>query len=306
MNILVTGATGFIGSHLCRALLKENYEVFALSHSEKIERVAPLLSHEHFHLVRGEICSLPIMREIMESSKIEAVIHLAAHVTYGSQETIDNLAHLENNLKGTLVVLQSCVSAGISKLIYVSSRDVYGTPEYLPIDENHPQKPLNFYSLTKLQGESYCQFYAQNYHLHLVVLRYAGVYGPGKNRGLVYNSIQAVLRGQLPQISSDGNQTRDLVYVGDVVDATIKALDILDKITFDVFNIGSGQETSANELLSKIIQISGAHIDFRYVPATSDDRFVLDVTKARRVLGYQPRPIDSGLEEFTQILRSGE
>ena len=306
MNILVTGATGFIGSNLCRALLKINHEVFALSHSERTESVAPLLSHNHFHLLSGDIRSLPEMREIMESNKIDAVIHLAAYVTYGSHEASDNLTHLENNIKGTLVILQSCVTAGISKVIYASSRDVYGMPEYLPIDENHPTKPLTFYSLTKLQGESYCQFYAQNYNLHVAVLRYAGVYGPGKNRGLVHNAIRAVLRDQLPQIASDGNQTRDFVYVDDVVDATIKALDILGKTKFDIFNIGSGEEISANELLSKIIQISGAHIDFGYVLASSDDRFILDITKARRVLGYQPGSIDDGLGKFMQIIKAGE
>lgn len=305
MNILVTGVAGFIGSHLCRALLEGNHEVFALSRSGTNERVASLLSQGRFHLVAGDVCYLPTMQEVMERNKVDAVIHLAAYVPHGPQGAIHNPTYLDNNVKGTLNVLQASLQAKCSMVIYASSRDVYGMPEYLPIDENHPRKPLNFYGLTKLQGEAYCQFYAENYGLHVVVLRYAGVYGPGKNDGAVYNFIRAASKNQPFQISSDGNQTRDLVYVRDVASATVKALEIVRKSAFDVFNIGSGRETSLNELATKVIDITGSNSDFSYVPRNSDDRFVLDIRKAQRALDYRPHSLDNALDEFVDFLKSG-
>jgi len=305
MNILVTGATGFIGSHLCRALLGENHEVFALSHSGNNERIASLLNRKRFYVVSGDVCSLSATQEIMDKNKIDAVIHLAATPSHGPKEASHNLAHFDSNVRGTLNVVHACLLTGVPRIIYASGMGVYGAPEYLPVDENHPKNPLDFLGLTKWQGENCCEFYAQNYGLHTVVLRYAGVYGPSKSKGAIYNFIQAALREQPFQIASDGNQTRDLVYVGDVVSATVKALDILSEATFDVFNIGSGRETSLNELATKVIKATGASIDFGYVPASSDDRFVLAIAKAKRVLGYQPRSLEDALADFIQFLKSG-
>lgn len=305
MRVLVTGAGGFIGSHLCRALLEENHEVFALSRSEKNERIVSLLSQRRFHLVHGDLRTLPTLQEIMKTNRIDTVIHLAATPSHGSKEEHLNFAHFETNARGTLNVVHSCLLTGVSKIIYASGMGVYGQPQYLPVDENHPKKPIDFISLTKLQAENYCEFYAEHYNIHTVVLRYAGVYGFGKTKGAVYNFTKQVLNGELPQISSDGNQTKDLVYVGDVVNATLKALDIADDTAFDVFNVGSGRETSINELLSTIIEIIGADIDFRYTPKKSNDRFVLDITKAQKVLGYHPKSLNASLSEYIQQIKSG-
>lgn len=305
MNILVTGATGFIGSHLCWALLQQGHEIFALSHSGKTERIAPLLSDKRLHLLSGDISSLPTMQEIMKAGKIDAVAHLAATPSHGSKEASQNLTDFESNTRGTLNVVHSCLLAQVPIVVYASAMGVYGTPKYLPVDEDHPKNPIEFISLSKLQGESYCEFYARNYGLHALVLRYAGVYGPGKVKGAVYNFTEMALRDQPLPVSSGGNQTRDLVYVGDVVSATVKALEAAGEVTFDVFNIGSGRETSVNELAAKVIRATGAHIDFRYAPASPEDRFVLDITKAQRVLNYQPRPLDDTLAEFALFLKSG-
>ena len=302
MNILVTGATGFIGSHLCRALLEEDHEVFGLSRSREDGRLASLTSHDCFHVVSGDVRSLPAIQSIIEQNNVDAVIHLAAYATYGITEADQNPAYLENNVAGTLSILQASLLSKCSRVIYSSTRDVYGVPRYLPLDESHPTKPLNFYGLTKLQGESYCDFYARNYGLHCMVLRYAGVYGPGKNKGAICNFIRAALENQPLKISSDANQTRDFVYVKDVVSATVKALDIVSEVGFDTLNIGSGRETSLNELAAKIIGLTGASIDFACAPGDSDDRFVLDITRAQRVLGYKPRSIDDALSEFIHFL----
>lgn len=304
MRVLVTGATGFVGSHVCQALLAENHEVFALSHSRGNDRIASLLTEGSFHLLNGDICSLPAMQKTMEANKVDAVIHLAARKAY--PPTLDIYPeYMETNAKGTLNVLHSALLAKVPRVIFSSTKDVYGVPGYLPVDESHPKKPVDFYSLTKLHGEQYGEYYAQNYGLSVIVLYFACVYGVGRKRGAPYNFTQAALKGQPFPISSDGNQTREFVYIGDVANATVKALDISGETNFDVFNIGTGIETSVNELASKINDITGANIDFRYVPKDSDERFVFDIGKAQRVLGYQPRPLDDTLNEFVQSLKTG-
>ena len=305
MRILVTGGNGFIGSHLCRSLLEKKHDVIVLSRSEKYEHIASLLKQENFHTVTGDIRNLHTLTEIMELNKIDAVVHLSAYVTDGSKESSHNPTCFDINVTGTLNVLHACLLSGVSKIIYASSMGIYGTPVHLPVKESHSKIPLDFYSLTKLQGEIYCNFYSQNYNLHTVVLRYAGVFGTGKNKGAVYNFTKQVLKGENPQISLIGNLTKDFVYVEDVVSATMNALDIVDEITFDTFNVGSGRETSVKELLGKIINITGEDIDFKYAPEQSTDRFVLDISKANKVLDYRPRPFDDSLAEFIQLVKSG-
>lgn len=305
MRVLITGGTGFIGARLGQALILKDHEVFALSHSGNNARIASLLEHKNFHLVSGDIRSLTTIQEIAATNNVDIVIHLAASPSHGPQDISQNFNHFEVNARGTLNVLHSCFLARIPRIIYASAMGVYGQPEYLPVDENHPKKPLEFINLTKLQGEDYCEFYARNCGLHVIVLRYAGVYGPGKIKGAAYNFIQTALRGQPFQISSDGNQTRDLVYIGDVINATLKAMDFVDNVTFDVFNVGSGRETSINELATKVIKATGSGIDFTYKSASSDDRFVLDISKAREILDYKPRSLEEAIKEFVQFLKSG-
>lgn len=302
MKILVTGGSGFIGSHLCRSLLGEEHEVFALSRNPKKENIASSSERRNFHAVACDVQDLPKLQEIMELNKMDAVIHLAAYATDGSREPSHNLACFNTNVKGTLNVLHACFLSEVPKMIYASAMGVYGKPKHLPVVESHPRNPLDFHSMTKLNGENYCNFYAQNYNLHTVVLRYAGVYGTGKNKGAVYNFTKHVLKGETPQITAVGNPTKDFVYVEDVVSATMNALNIADEITFDTFNVGSGRETSVKELLGKIINITGEDIDFEYTPEQSTDRFVLDITKAYKVLDYRPRSFDGSLAEFIQLV----
>lgn len=298
MRVLVTGASGFIGSHICEALLKENYEVFALSRQNNIDRIKQLVSNKSLCLLRGGLNSIPVISTVLEKNKIEAVIHLAAAPSHGSREMVANLNNFKVNAKGTFNVVHSCCLAEVPKIIYASAMGVYGLPLYLPVDEDHPKNPVDFHGLTKLEGENYCQYYAEHYDLKVIVLRYSGVYGPGKYKGAVYNFIKNVLNNQPPQISGEGNQTKDLVYVGDVVEATLKALKIDIKGPFTALNIGSGRETSINELLKKIIEIKRANINVQYSNKRSDNRFVLDITKAENILGYRPRSLDSALKEY--------
>lgn len=306
MRILVTGAKGFIGQHLCQQLLASNHEILALSHSKTQDKPNNLLRNPNYHSVNGNICILEEIMQIMQTSKVEAIVHLAAYAPYGHIESLYNTTLFDTNVRGTLNVLQSAIRTNCTNFIYASTRDVYGTPKYLPIDEIHPVQPVNFYGLTKLHGEHYCEFYAKHYGIHVITLRYAGVYGPGKNRGAIYNFIQAVLKKQPPNISSNGIQTRDFIYIGDVVSATVKALSVINKIDFDVFNIGSGIEMSLNELAIEIVKLLGMDKHFDYTTDYSTDRFILDITKAREILGFQSRPVGNAISEFAQFIKRGE
>jgi len=302
MRVMVTGGSGFVGSHLCRSLLEKKHEVFALSFSGKNERVFSLLNHKDFHFLRVDIRDLSLLQKIMKANKIEAVIHLAVYIANNPGQ---NLPCFEINVTGSLNVLQSCLFFRSFKDDLASSKGVYGIPESLPVGESHSRNPTDFYSLTKLLGETLCEYYARNYGVHTIILRYAGIYGMGKNKGAIYNFITDVLNGKFPHIFSDGNQTRDFVYIEDAVNATINALNIIDEIAFDDFNVGSGRETSINALLAKIIKIANRDIDFKFVPEKSTDRFVLDIAKAKKHLYYHPRSLDSGLEEFIGYIKSG-
>ncbi len=305
MRVMVTGGSGFVGSHLCRSLLEKEHEVFALSLSGKNDRIVSLLNHKDFHFLRIDIRDISSLQKIMKINKIDAVIHLAGHVANGTGDPGHNLRCFEINVTGSFNVLQSCLLSGVPRIIFASSKGVYGKPESFPVEESHSRYPSDFYSLTKLQGEILCEYYARNYDLDTIILRYAGIYGIGKNKGAIYNFTKEVLNGKSPRIFSDGNQTRDFVYIEDAVNATINALNIADEIEFDVFNVGSGKETSINELLGKIIEMAGMDIDFKYVPEESTDRFVLDITKAKKYLYYNPRSLDSGLEEFIRLIKYG-
>ncbi|MCK4635170.1 MAG: NAD-dependent epimerase/dehydratase family protein [Candidatus Aenigmarchaeota archaeon] len=305
MRVLITGSNGFIGSHVCKALLEKNHEVFGISRGKECKQSKLLTKTGRLHYESCNLNSLTRLQEIIKKNNIESVIHLAAYPTYGSTDPSHNVPCLENNVVGTLNTIHACFLSGVKNFIYASAMGVYGKPLYLPVNEEHPKNPKDFHSLTKLQGEEYCRLYSQYHGINSIILRCAGVYGPGKEKGAVHNFFHNVLNGKLPKISSGGNQTRDLVYVADIVDATLNALKIIKDTRYDTFNIGSGREISINELLKRIIEISESDIDFNYIPDKSNDRFVLDIKKAKNKLDYNPRDLGTALKDFLINIKSG-
>ncbi len=182
----------------------------------------------------------------------------------------------------------------------------YENPDYLPVNEAHPTRPINFYGLTKLLSEEICQYYDANTELKCLILRYSGVFGPGKNRGIIAKLVQSCLNSKSEPIDVDENRSSDFIYVEDVVNANILAMDqMLDssfnpKENHQIFNIGSGIETSIKELAEMIIGITKAKININPISSRHARRFYFDISAAKRVLNYYPRDVYQGLVEYVQ------
>jgi UDP-glucose 4-epimerase len=184
---------------------------------------------------------------------------------------------------------------GIERVVYTSSASVYGNPRYLPINEDDRLSTLNPYAASKLAGENYCSAFYESYGVPVVVLRYSNVYGINQTPtnpycGVVSRFFDSLISGNPPMIHGDGEQTRDFTYVGDVVEATMLAA-LSPKAEGEVFNVGTGKETSVNELVQYLIHITGSDIQPKYVDKRDIDnirRRVMNIEKIRRVLRWVP------------------
>ena len=296
MNILVTGATGFIGSHLCKQLIQRGHHVFAVSHSGRTHNIKSLLQCKEFHLETGDIRDVDMMRNIIKNNRVKAVFHLAAQLR--SDSDIKNpFLYFDINVGGTLNILNAAYLNSVDRFIYSSSMWVYSeSPQYLPVDERHPVQPSAIYGVAKLAGELYCNLYSKA--MNIVVLRYSNAYGRGERESYAIPTfINQALTNRPIKIHGDGTQTSDFVYVDDIVQGNLLAW---EKNKPGVYNIGSGEEISVRELAKRIINITNSKSE---VVLTGKDterpfRFFLDITKARKALGYSPRSFDEGLRTY--------
>ena len=247
MKILVTGGAGFIGSNIVDGLIKKGYKTFVIDNLSSGKR--------NFVHPEAEFFQLDIMDHDLDSIfkevKPNVVIHLAAQIDV--QKSMDHpLLDSEINILGTLKILDLCKKYN-SKLVYSSSAAVYGNPIYLPVDEKHPINPLSNYGVSKYTPEMYIKLYSQLYNLDFTILRYANVYGIRQEAngegGVVSIFIQKMLNNTCPIIYGDGEQTRDFIYVEDVVSANLASLTLGSR---GIYNISSNSQTSINELVNEI------------------------------------------------------
>ncbi|PIS35545.1 MAG: hypothetical protein COT36_01840 [Parcubacteria group bacterium CG08_land_8_20_14_0_20_38_56] len=302
-NILVTGATGFIGSHLCKELVKRGYPVFGLSFSKGIKNqiIKSLLKQKNFHFKKGDVRDFNALNRIIKNANIKVIFHLAA-VLPNQKELKDPFVLLDINTRGTLNLLHSAYCNGVDKFIYSSTSSVYSEPpEYLPVDENHPTLPPTFYGASKLGGELYCRVYSKA--MNVVVLRYCGAYGVGQDEHYAtHRFVQQALNNKPITIYSSGNQTTDFTYIGDIVNGSILAM---EKAKGGTFNISSGQETSIRKLAETVIKLTNSKSKIVFSGKKTDRpfRFVLDITKARKILGYSPLSFSEGLSKYISEIK---
>lgn len=296
MSILVTGAAGFIGSHLCRELVTRGHEVAGLTHTGRTDAIAPLQTHGNFHPYSGDIQDTAAMRDIIERNRIETVFHLAARLP-AEKDTDDPQHSFDTNARGTLSLLKAAAPGGVKTFIYTSSMSVYSEPpEYLPVDEKHTARPATIYGITKLTGELYCHSCERD--MKIIILRYGGIYG---KRCRETDAVPAFFRQALANepiiVFGDGEQSSDFLYIEDAIEGTMLAW---ERDEPETYNIGSGEETTARELAEMIKMITGAksEIIVKGNEIERPFRFVLDIAKARKLTGYSPRPLEEGLRRY--------
>lgn len=306
-KVVVTGGAGFIGSHLVEELAKQGYNVIILDDlsTGKLENIAELLNKDNVEFVQGSITDLPLLQKLFQS--VEYVFHQAA-LARVPRSIDDPLSANEVNITGTLNILLAARDNGVKKVIYASSSSVYGNTATLPQREDMPPDPLSPYALTKLAGEYYCNIFRQIYGLPTVSLRYFNVYGSRQDLKSQYATvipafIEMILQGLPLIIHGDGEQSRDLTFIDDVVRANILAAESDAEGTY---NIGGGRSTTINQLAESILNLMGKDLPpVHEKPRPGDPRHTLaDVSKARG-FGYEPEwNLEEGLrksiEEFLE------
>ena len=293
-RVLVTGGAGFVGSHLVDRLVSEGFDVVVLDDlsSGRRENLSVHFGKSNFCLVEGDVRVKADVRKALDG--VDAVFHLAAIVSVDFSVKNPLLVN-EVNVNGTLNVLRESLKAGVKRFVYASSCAVYGDPVHLPIDEEQPTRPMSPYAVTKLTAEHYCRVFYEVYGLETVCLRFFNVYGPrqvsGPYSGVITKFIGRLKRGEAPIIYGDGEQTRDFVFVRDVVDACLRAMRRKNCVD-QVINVGSGREITISELAKILIRLFKVHkVKPVYTRSRAGDikRSCADIGRAKESLGYEPK-----------------
>jgi UDP-glucose 4-epimerase len=306
MKVLVTGGAGFIGSHLTEGILAAGHRVVVIDNEStgKRENVPSAAA-----FIRGDVASLREL-EAAFAGGLDAVCHVAGQVSI-IQSFTDPAADLRTNVQGTINVLQLCLKHKVPRLLYASSMTNYGQTEVLPIPETHPCEPISYYGITKYAAERYVQTTASRVDLtfgfHVTSFRMYNVYGPRQALDNPYQGVLGIFLGNLLRnepitIFGDGEQTRDFIYIGDVVRAWVTALE--NERTYGrVFNIGSGRRLTINQLADAVLHAfhqSRSTWEVRYLPARpGEQRHVeADIRSAVSAMAWQPEmSFEDGLSE---------
>ncbi len=299
--ILVTGGAGFIGSHVCDALLAAGYTVRCMDNFATSERenIAHLESLSEFSFVEADIRSEVDCANAVEG--VGSVVHLAA---LGSvpRSIKEPLASHATNLTGFLTMMEAARLAGVSRFIYASSSSVYGDSKELPKREQNIGLPLSPYAVTKVTNEVYAQLYFRLHGFHTIGLRFFNVFGErqdpeGPYAAAIPKFIRSFLKHQPPQIHGDGMQSRDFTYVSNVAHAVLKALEADDpRCAGEVFNVAFGSRTYLLDLVNALraelalVEPTIAEVGVMHIPERSGDirDSLADISKAKELLGYAP------------------
>ncbi len=304
---LVTGGSGFIGSHIVDELLHRGERVRVLDSlaTGRAENLAE--AGDRVAWSKADIRDLEKMRPHFEG--VDYVVHLAALPSV-PRSVADPLTSNAVNIDGTLNVLVAARDAKAKRVVFAASSAAYGDNPILPRHESHQPRPLSPYALTKLCGEYYCQLFTRLYGLETVALRYFNIFGPRQNpdspyTGVLSKFIVAYLKGTTPVIFGDGEQSRDFTYVANCVDATLRA-STAPGAAGKVFNVGVGEQYTLNQTITLLNEIFGREVRPRYDPPRAGDvrDSQADITLARQVLGYQPKvKFEQGLRQTVEWYR---
>lgn len=308
LKILVTGAAGFIGSHLSERLLKEGHRVYALDNfdsfydpSIKRRNLSNCLHHPHFTLIEADIRDKDRLKAIFELHDFDQIVHLAAMA--GVRPSILNPGlYAEVNIQGTLNLLELAALKEIKPFVFASSSSIYGNNKKLPFSESDPvDTPISPYAATKRAGELLCYNWHHLYNLSVVCLRFFTVYGPRQRPDLaIHKFSRLVMEDQAIPIFGDGATSRDYTYIDDIVDGIISAIKLSRSAChYEIINLGESETISLSAMLAYLQALSGKEIKRTTLPPVVGDlaHTNADISKARQVLGYNPQvPFSKGIK----------
>ncbi len=317
MKILITGAAGFIGSHLCERLVNDHQVVgldnFCDFYDIKIKRknVAKLSKNENFQLIKADIRKLDELEDIFALHDFDLVIHLAAMA--GVRPSIENpVLYTEVNINGTVNLLEECRKHNVKKFIFASSSSVYGNNKKVPFSEKDSvDHPISPYASTKKAGELICHSYHHLHQISLACLRFFTVYGPRQRPDLaIHKFSRMMLKGDKIPVFGDGSTRRDYTFIDDILDGILKTINyVMSGTVFDVFNLGESQTISLSEMIKTIeneLQIKAEKKILPLQPGDVDQTFA-DISKSRKILGYDPKTnFQSGIAKFINWLKENQ
>jgi len=304
-SILITGAAGFIGSHLFETLIREdnyitiidNFNDYYPGKEKQVEDITKNYDIlKEYEIIKGDLVNKDIFTKI--GRKIDIIFHLAAQA--GVRYSIKNAAEVtQNNIISTVNILEYALKNNVNKTVYASSSSVYGNPIYTPCDEEHPKNPISPYAVSKLVGELYADYYFREYGLPVTSSRFYTVYGPrGRPDMAIRMFFNLMIEDKEIIIFGDGKQLRDFTYVSDIVNGLILSAE-KNESSGENFNLGCSNPITVNELVDKMYFITKKPKKMEYVGKQQGD---VDVThsntdKAKKLLGYYPQvKIDEGLK----------
>jgi len=307
MNLLITGGAGFIGSHLCEAVLEMGHSVVCIDNfndyydpKTKERNIKKCLKNKNFTLFREDITNLDELEKIFKNNKFEQVLHLAAAV--GVRDSIKRPLYFEEvNIRGTLNLLELCKKFRVRKFISTSSSSVYGENKKFPFSESDAIiNIVSPYAATKRASEIFCETYSKLYDMNIICLRLFTVYGPrGRPDMAPYKFTKLIHDEEEVPMFGDGNSKRDYTYVSDIVDGIISAID--KNFKFEIINLGHSKPIELKEFISIIEKTTGKKAKIKKLPNQKGDvpATFADISKAKKLLNCSPKvDLEQGMKNF--------
>ncbi len=311
-KILVSGAAGFIGSHLCERLVLGKASVTGLdnfdnsySRDVKEANISALLSGKNFKFVEGDIRDAACIESVVQKQKPDMIVHLAAKA--GVRPSIeDPVGYQDVNINGTMVLLEAARKFGIKNFIFASSSSVYGNNKKVPFAEtDNVDFPISPYAATKKAGELICHTYSHLYNINMMCLRFFTVYGPRQRPDLaIYKFTSLLESGKAIPVFGDGSMKRDFTYIDDIIGGIIGAM--RNCKGYEIYNLGESRPVRLDALIAEIENALGKKAIINRLPMQPGDvlQTYADVTKAKQKLGYEPKTdLKTGLKEFVEWFR---
>jgi len=314
LKILITGAAGFIGSHLCEALIGK-HKIFGLDNfcdfydpQIKWNNISSLQQNSNFTLLETDIRNENALKDIFSENEFDLVIHLAAMA--GVRPSIENpQLYTEVNINGTVNLLEECKEHNIKKFIFSSSSSVYGNNRKIPFFENDPvDHPISPYAFTKKAGELICHTYHHLENFSMVCLRFFTVYGPRQRPDLaIHKFARLILDGKPIPVYGDGSTQRDYTYIDDIIEGVLKTIEFVqERNKYEIFNLGESRTIMLSKMIETLENALGIKAKKEFLPIQPGDveRTYADISKSRKMLDYDPQTdFEEGIIRFVNWIK---